>query len=588
MKKELFNTLIYCINKKFDNQRNLAEYLHSSLGTANACIKTCKEQGWLNCECQVTEVGYEVLTPFKVDNAIIMAAGMSSRFAPLSYEKPKGLLKVKGEVLIERQIRQLQSVGITDITVVVGYMAEKFYYLKDRFHVKLITNEDYYRYNNTSTLIRVVDQLKNTYICSSDNYFVDNVFEQYVYDSYYSAVYISGKSDEWGLITDKKDRIIGVNHTPSDMYCMLGHVYFSKEFSEIFKKILTGSYAEQRVKENLWEYLLEENLDLLKIDIRRYDKDKVLEFDSLEELSSFDSKYLQNTGSDIFKNICKILHCYENDITNIEVISQGLTNRSFSFVVKDKRYIYRHPGVGTDKYISRESEAFSMGVAKELGLDTTVVYISDKEGWKISTFVEDNHTLDYHNEVEVRKALKLIKRLHDAKITSKYDFNIWKVTLDLIDKLGDDSKDFSDFDELLHSMTELHRLTELDNEPKILCHCDCYDPNFLIDEDGNITLIDWEYSGNDDPGSDIGTFICCSDYTYEEALNVIRMYYDDREPTIEELRHKIAYVAIASYYWFIWALYQESVGKIVGEYKMLWYDNTKTYMQNALNLYKED
>jgi CTP:phosphocholine cytidylyltransferase-like protein len=47
-----------------------------------------------------------------------MAAGTSSRFAPLSYEKPKGLLKVKGEILIERQIRQLQEAGITDITIV--------------------------------------------------------------------------------------------------------------------------------------------------------------------------------------------------------------------------------------------------------------------------------------------------------------------------------------------------------------------------------------------------------------------------------------------------------------------------------------
>ena len=44
----------------------------------------------------------------KVNNAIIMAAGTSSRFAPLSYEKPKSLIEVKGEVLIERQIRQLK------------------------------------------------------------------------------------------------------------------------------------------------------------------------------------------------------------------------------------------------------------------------------------------------------------------------------------------------------------------------------------------------------------------------------------------------------------------------------------------------
>ena len=71
-----------------------------------------------------------------------MAAGTASRFAPLSYEKPKGLLKVKGEILIERQIRQLQEAGISDIVIVVGYMAEKFMYLSNKLGVKIVINED--------------------------------------------------------------------------------------------------------------------------------------------------------------------------------------------------------------------------------------------------------------------------------------------------------------------------------------------------------------------------------------------------------------------------------------------------------------
>ena len=48
----------------------------------------------------------------KVDNAIILAAGTSSRFAPLSYEKHKAMTVVKGEILIERQIQQLKAAGI--------------------------------------------------------------------------------------------------------------------------------------------------------------------------------------------------------------------------------------------------------------------------------------------------------------------------------------------------------------------------------------------------------------------------------------------------------------------------------------------
>lgn len=100
--------------------------------TKQYIIKDLTEHGYL-ANNQITATGLEALKPYKVENAIIMAAGMSTRFAPMSYEKPKALLNVKGEVLIEREIRQLQEAGITDITLVVGYMKEKLYYLVDKF-----------------------------------------------------------------------------------------------------------------------------------------------------------------------------------------------------------------------------------------------------------------------------------------------------------------------------------------------------------------------------------------------------------------------------------------------------------------------
>lgn len=122
-----------------------------------------------------------------------MAAGTSSRFVPLSAETPKGLLEVKGEILIERQIRQLHEAGIDDITVVTGYLADKFEYLKDKFGVELVYNEDYARYNNTSSVVRVLDRLADTYLCSSDNYFPRNVFLEEPRSSYYSALYAEGR-----------------------------------------------------------------------------------------------------------------------------------------------------------------------------------------------------------------------------------------------------------------------------------------------------------------------------------------------------------------------------------------------------------
>lgn len=139
--KDEFSLLTTLISHSQASQRELSSILHQSLGKINQLCQEMTEKG-LIADKQITSDGMEALVPYKVKNAIIMAAGMSTRFAPLSYEKPKALLQVKGEILIEREIRQLQEAGINDITVVVGYMKEKLYYLADKFHVKIKVIED--------------------------------------------------------------------------------------------------------------------------------------------------------------------------------------------------------------------------------------------------------------------------------------------------------------------------------------------------------------------------------------------------------------------------------------------------------------
>ena len=568
----------------FSNQRDFAVRMGVSLGKANGLLAQMTSRGWLRKDHSLSVAGLAQLKPYKVDNAVIMAAGMSSRFAPLSYEKPKGVLVVKGEVLIERQIRQLKEAGIDDITVVVGYMKEKFFYLQDKFGVEIVVNEDYYRYNNTSTLIRVLDKLKNTYICSSDDYFAENVFEPYVYDSYYAATYFPGQANEWGIKTDRHGRIRAIDHAPVDMWCMMGHVYFSRSFSEAFKRLLVEQYGRPETKAQLWEGLLERNLKRLSMNIRKYSSDVVKEFDSLEELRSFDDRYLENADSKIFKNICRVLKCRESEITGIEVIKQGLTNLSFKFSCRGKSYVYRHPGAGTEAYISRKSEAFSLGVAKRLRLDPTVIAIDARTGWKISEFIEGARTLDYHNRAEVDKALRMMRRLHDAKVKSRFRFDIWQKTEEFVRGTASAHKDFADYGQLKKAMRALHVAAAKDGVQQVLCHCDCYAPNFLVNARGHMALIDWEYSGMSDPGVDIGTFICCSDYSESEADDVLKRYHGHR-PTVAERRHDYAFIALAAYYWFVWAVYQESRGNTVGEYLLLWYRMTKTYLAKAAKLY---
>lgn len=554
------------------------------MGSANAVCRELASAGALD-HGEVTSYGGSLLEPYKVDNAVIMAAGLSSRFAPISYEKPKGILKVRGEVLIERQIKQLQEAGIEDITVVVGYKKEEFFYLEDLFGVQIVVNEDYASRNNNSTIKRVAERLGNTYICSSDDYFTENPFERYVYESYYSAVYEEGKTDEYCLATKgKDDLIVDAVVGGSDSWVMLGHVYWNRAFSAKFLEILAAVYDEPATASKLWEDIYIEHIDELRMVARKYEPGIIWEFDSLDELREFDPGFIDNVDSEIMDNICKVLDCTRRDIVGIVPIKQGLTNLSFLFAVDDERYVYRHPGVGTEEIVNRRSEAFSQSVAKNLGIDDTFIFEDPDQGWKISRFISNCVPFDYHNDDHVRKAMGLARRLHGCGERSPWSFDVYQKAVDIVALLPS-SSGFADFAELSERAKSLYDHVCADGVEPVLCHNDFYDPNFLVKDDG-MYLIDWEYSAMSDYASDLGTFICCSDYTLDEAKRVVGLYFD-RTPTASEMRHCLAYVGLSSYYWFVWALYKDATGDPVGEWLYLWYRAAKVYGREARRLYEE-
>lgn len=279
---------------------------------------------------------------YKVDNAIIMAAGLSSRFIPISYEKPKALVEVRGEILIERQIRQLKEKGIEDIIVVLGYKKEKFMYLEEKFGVKLIENTEYASRNNNSTIKAVENYLGNSYICSADNYFIENPFEKEVEEAYYSAVKINGNTDEWCIEYDSDNWIVDVKVGGNDAWCMLGHVFWTKEFSQKFIEILNNVYDNEETKDKLWETIYLENIDELKLKIKKYPKDYIYEFDSLDELREFDLSYLDNTRSDLIKKLAECFECKESDFYSFRPIKQieDAQLAGFSFDLNGKKYKY--------------------------------------------------------------------------------------------------------------------------------------------------------------------------------------------------------------------------------------------------------
>ena len=293
----------------------------------------------------------------KVDNAVIMAAGTSSRFAPLSHEKHKAMINVKGEILIEREIRQLMDAGVPKIYIVTGYKAEQFDYLRDKFGVTLIHNPDYLSRNNQASIWAAKDVLRNSYVCSADNFFSKNPFEREVEDSYYAAVYAQGHTEEWCMEEDAQGYIRSVSIGGENAWYMLGHTFWSEEFSRKFLEILEAEYHLPQTADKLWEKIFMEHLDVLKMKIRKYDSDTIFEFDTLDELRAFDETYRSDTRSLLIKKVAAELGVPESKIIQIRSYKQkNNAAAGFTFQCDSQQYQYSYSSGILERYQNQRGE----------------------------------------------------------------------------------------------------------------------------------------------------------------------------------------------------------------------------------------
>ena len=580
-------TLLYAIKKHgMQSCRKMRDLSNLSTGYISQTMKEFAEKGYTG-ESGITEKGLAALLPYKVDNAVIMAAGMSSRFVPISLEKPKGLLVVKNEVLIERQIEQLQDAGIKKIVLVLGYKKEAFFYLEEKFEgIKILINPEYNTKNNTHTLYLAQPYIGNSYICSSDDYFEENPFEEYVYQSYYAAEHVEEKTNEWYMIPDAKGNIARVEKSGVEGDIMLGHVYWNRAFSAAILKILNEDHETGYYDAALWEQVLADHVrSLPPMEIKVYPKGTIFEFDSLDELRRFDSNYVNHTHSRIMKNIAKVLECRESDILNFKAIKEGLTNTSFVFEANGSRYVYRHPGEGTEAIISRKHEKKSLELAKSIGVDPTYIYMDEEEGWKISSYVEGIRVPDYGSFADSKRVLSVLRSLHEKKLSVDWSFLPWEEAEKIELILRSEKQGIADrrFDKLKSAVGKCYRKCHDDGIEMRFCHCDTYAPNWMLTDDQTI-LIDWEYAGNVDPGCDIGTYIMDSMWEVPDAERFIAEYCGEGM-TEAQLFHYLAYTAILSYYWYVWALYREACGAVMGESLYNWHVMAGRYSRYLVDKY---
>lgn len=571
---------------------NVHYYAFKSQDEVTALAADLERRGFL-AGGRPTELALAEIEPLHVRNAVILAAGGADINAKSVYNMPKGLFMKGGETLIERQIRQLKEAGIDDITVVIGYKQELYFFLADKWGVNLEINTDL-RKGNVWSLYIAKDYLGSTYVCNCDNYFEENPFSAYEFNSFHATVAKDDARNELLVRKNSSGRILEVYSGAPAGECVYGHAYLDSELSRRLVGYLDAEIADFRADKLFWEEFVGRHAEDLDIYAREYPADFVFEFDSIQEIQNIEGLFLGNVSGWINEKICSVLECGENDISDIVVLDKGLSNILFTFVVRGERYIFRYPGDSTKFFIYRKNECVANRIAARSHTDETFIYI-DEQGAKISKFRE--HTVDlhgvYYEDVDLmRRVAKKIRAMHDEgrnlEDWQEYDYRpIWQ-TERLFREASKAKGDlFKVFEREWADIRRLHSYAERDGVPKTMCHNDINIDNVLLSEDGTLDIIDYEFAGWNDPGYDFGRVIAGLEYDVDEPkiLDILEAYFGRPATELEHL-HWMAYSCIHNWYYVGWALYKESINESSRDWMLFFYKQTKRLLAWCLPRYE--
>ena len=251
MNKQDLDILNALFSAAYENQRLLAERVGYSLGAVNRSVRVLTEQGYLDKAGHPTEQAKELSLRNAPQRAIILAAGFAARMVPINLETPKALLEVNGEPLIERQIKQLHAVGITEIYVVVGYLKERFDYLIDEYGVQLVVSSSYATKNNLHSLCKVLKHLQNAYIIPCDLWCRENPFHS---RELYSWYMVSEQQDADSAVRVNRKQELVLTEPGKPGNTMLGISYLTAEDAKAVRDKIEQLCADHRHDGDFWDF----------------------------------------------------------------------------------------------------------------------------------------------------------------------------------------------------------------------------------------------------------------------------------------------------------------------------------------------
>ena len=239
----------------------------------------------------------------------------------------------------------------------------------------------------------------------------------------------------------------------------------------------------------------------------------------------------------------------------------GLTNLVHKVEMDTQSVVVRIPGPGTEEYIDRSVEAHNAKVAAKIGVSPRVIYSNAVSGIMITETVQNIETMSpdlfkERKEAPKRAGLALAK-LHNSGENFEFRFELFSMIDEYLSILTTKDVDFPDgYYEVVNSAKPIKELLEKANLPLSPCHCDPLCENFL--DDGSVMwIVDWEYSGMNDPLWDLGDLSVEAGMSDLQDSELLQAYFG-RQPTDQETARMIIYKAMCDLLWTLWGLIQHA------------------------------
>lgn len=261
----------------------------------------------------------------------------------------------------------------------------------------------------------------------------------------------------------------------------------------------------------------------------------------------------------------------------------GLTNRVFRIEAEGEAYCLRIAGSGTEEYIDRANEAAMARAAAEAGVSPEVLHADPDTGVMVTRFLDGTVTMTAEG-FKTRagapaRAAAVFRRLHESGATFPARFELFAMIDDYLRILAGKTVDLPEgYFDVLEEAEAVKAALAAHPLPLVPCHCDPLCENFL-DTGGRMWLVDWEYSGMNDPMWDLGDVSVEAAFTPDQDEAMLAAYFPDG-PTPAERGRMVIYKAMCDLLWTLWGLIQHANGNPADDFSA--YANTRFARCRAL------